>query len=128
MVLRLAVATLLVFGMSSCGTHKVDVNRSVHANSTNKPSMDEVEFVEQMIVMPVGAKALSKYDRYYATEMIDNERYIRGKFIVANSVPKIFIVDIGQFPATFDGGCGVLLLRYSLSQRKFDFIRCRGVG
>ena len=128
MIRRLFFIILLAIGVASCGVNKGGMTPTAQTDLTLKPSTDEVEHVEQNLVVPKGARELSKYDRYYATEIIDNERYIRGKFVIAKSVSRIFIVDIGQLPATFDGGCGVLLLRYSVVRKEFDIIRCSGIG
>jgi hypothetical protein len=128
MLPRLFSVLLFALGLSACEIYLVDASPQVSFALPKKPAMTEVEFIEQNLQMPTGANALVKYNRYYAAEIVDGQRFIRGKFIIAESDPKIFIVDIGDFPAEFDGGCGIVLLRYSVARKHIDVVRCSGIS
>jgi hypothetical protein len=81
-----------------------------------------IDQLEARITMPVGARDLHAYTRYYAqTGGLLDAVFIAG-------VDEVRIVSLDQLPQIFDGGCDVVHAKYDLATGHIQSIFCNGRG
>jgi hypothetical protein len=117
---------LSLWAMAGCAGSGASNNEIVNQQTTPKPLLPIVETIELALTMPKGAHPLSSYVRYYAQHTLGESLYIVATFVKRESAGKIEIVDFQQIPQLFDGGCDVIKLRYSVSQKKVVSLLCNG--
>lgn len=93
-----------------------------------EPTRQLIKSVESSLILPQGMYPLSSYIRYYAGEVADQKRLVRGVFLYQKTFGKVEIVESGRLPHILDGGCGVVDLIYSVDERRVISISCQGVG
>lgn len=89
----------------------------------------ETELVTQMeasLRMPEGAGDLKSYARFYVIESKRGQREVRGVLLKRPAEPGVHIVKANALPVRFDGGCGVVNVHYSPSEKKFLQVACNG--
>lgn len=88
-----------------------------------------VQDVERDLRLPAGANKLTSYDRYYAKEENSKGRFIVGILQYKSAgTGEIRIAKPGALPIIFDGGCGVVRIRYSIDHKKLEMVECNGEG
>lgn len=79
---------------------------------------------------PSGSPSLARYERFYAGSVLNRKRVIRGEFVipeVTGHQPGIHIVaNKDEFPVIEGGGCTVIEVIYSPTQRKVISAWCNG--
>jgi hypothetical protein len=92
-------------------------------------SSKEAELISQMeasLRLPNGAHALDSYVRYYAIEGAGERREVRGVLVKRKNQTGVHLVKANALPVLFDGGCGVVNVRYSPREKKFLQVACNG--
>jgi hypothetical protein len=106
---------------NSLDTSNVQGNGSLQS----KPGQSTVTEIESKIKLPSGSRPLSSYVRYYSSD--ENGTVIATYFF--DSTPgRVVIVGKGDMPGIMDGGCDVINVRYSVSNRQFEQVFCNGVA
>lgn len=127
MYLRQGLGIVLsVCAMAGCADTAASNSEIVNQQLTPRPLLPIVETIELALTMPKGAHPLSSYVRYYAQHTLGKNLYIVATFVKKESAGKIEIVDFQQIPQLFDGGCDVIKLRYSVSEKKIVSLLCNG--
>jgi len=93
-----------------------------------KPTFQQITSVESNLVLPQGAYPLSSYVRYYAGEIANQKRFVKGVFLYKTVPGRVEIVESDRLPQVFDGGCSVVNLVYSVDEQRVISIFCQGVG
>lgn len=89
----------------------------------------ETELISQMeagLRLPEGAAPLDHYARYYAIEGAGERREVRGVLVRRKDAAGVHLVKANSLPVRFDGGCGVVNVRYSPAEKKFLLVSCNG--
>ncbi|MFZ3287823.1 MAG: hypothetical protein WA191_13360 [Telluria sp.] len=93
-----------------------------------KPTSQQITSVEANLVLPRGAYPLSSYVRYYAGEIANQKRLVKGVFLYKAVPGRLEIVESERLPQVFDGGCSVVNLLYAVDEQRVISIFCQGVG
>jgi len=93
-----------------------------------KPTRQLITIIESSLILPEGTYPLSSYVRYYAGEVADQKRLVRGIFLYQKTFGKVEIVESGRLPHVLDGGCSVVNLLYSVDERRVISFSCQGAG
>lgn len=80
--------------------------------------------IEEQLVLPHGAEPISKYDRFYTR---DGEIVV-GTLVLGKSGTHRWVKSIAELPKVFDGGCGVINVRYSPKSDTVENVYCNGVA
>jgi hypothetical protein len=89
------------------------------------PSVSLVEQIETKIKMPKGT-ALNGYSRHYYGVVQSKHRILIGVYIQTDKSPGVKISPMATVPKVFDGGCGVVNLKYDVDQGRTLAIFCNG--
>jgi hypothetical protein len=94
--------------------------------------LDTIGYLEPRITMPVGARPIEDYDRYYAMDRIDDRNIVRGIFLLRSSFggidrPGTEAVAPGIYrgastldlPMIADGGCSVVSFFFDAESLQF---------
>ncbi|HEY1043720.1 MAG TPA: hypothetical protein VGE60_07655 [Telluria sp.] len=98
----------------------------VLAACTDSRDAELVAEMEASLSMPQGADELNKYARFYVIETTRGKREVLGVLLKRPSDPGVHIVKKNALPVRFDGGCGVVNVRYSPADKTFLHVSCNG--
>jgi hypothetical protein len=94
-------------------------------------NMALVQRLERHIQMPAGARALARYDRYYALEREDGHIVVRGLLLQRDDRQPdgaATILPRSQWLMVSDGGCGVVELVWDAEAKQLPALTCNGVA
>lgn len=79
--------------------------------------LDTIGYLQPRITMPVGARPIEDYDRYYAMDRIDDRNIVRGIFLLRSSFDRgASTLDL---PMIADGGCSVVSFFFDAESLQF---------
>jgi hypothetical protein len=88
---------------------------------------NSVKEIESALSLPKGSHPLSSYNRFYVLGEGQDKGFIIGVFRYNPvGVGEIHVVPYKSLPTVFDGGCNVLMLRYSQRDGRVESIECNG--
>jgi hypothetical protein len=90
------------------------------------PSLEEIASLEKAIRLPMGARPLGQYRRFYAGKQAHNGRMIVAVLVLDATKPGIDVVDPTRLPVVFDGGCSVIDIEYDVESHMFKRVTCHG--
>ncbi|MBA4088437.1 MAG: hypothetical protein C0491_11670 [Novosphingobium sp.] len=111
-LMRFAFLVFIPFILSTC------TDRDAH------PHDKLMDRIEEKLVLPHGAKPISGYERFYTR---DGEIVI-GTLVLGKSGKRSWVKSISDLPQVFDGGCGVINVRYSPKSDTVENVHCNGVA
>eukprot|EP01041_Mallomonas_annulata_P011903 gene11903-24935_t len=91
-------------------------------------SVAAVHEIERHLQMPKGAHPLKDYVRYYTEVSENGNSFVDATFLYDATGGRILIVGPGDRPSIFDGGCDVVVMRYSIPKKHFISIACNGLA
>jgi hypothetical protein len=112
------LAACLILGLIPSIAHTQSVE--------GKPKPDEVAQLERKLNLPVGARPLNAYARYYWVATINGKRIISGTFVYGPKIG-IYLRDSPVRQTMTDQGCNWIVVSYSPHRNKIS-ATCDGIG
>jgi len=99
---------------------------SVHAAASEwVPTLADIQEVESHLSLPAAAAPLKTYTREYAGRVESGHHIVVG--VLSGSGGHIVIDNSTDVPdGTFDGGCGIINVKYDLTAHKLLRMECHG--
>ena len=82
------------------------------------PDRKTIVDLEHSIRLPLGAKPIGKYSRYYTGVIRNGSRQIRGVFTIGKS-ESVIVDSEASLPGTLDGGCDIVNNEYDVARHRF---------
>ena len=110
--MKLTILLFISFILSAC----TDRDADPHDKLMNR--------IEEQLVLPQGAEPISKYDRFYTRD----GKIVVGTLVLGKSGSRSWVKSISDLPQVFDGGCGVINVRYNPKSDTVENVHCNGVA
>lgn len=122
---RLRIGLLLSLVGIAAG--KASPNPGGTAEIPWKPDRITIADLESRLILPEGAMAMARYTRYYSGLETRNGLIIVARFVAGED--KAIVVDAeADLPGEFDGGCGIINIKYVVRRHRFIEVFCNGVA
>ena len=91
------------------------------------PTLEEIGELETKLQLPVGARPLKTFTREYAGIFEGGRQMIVGTYS-ASSDTVIIAKSMQDLHMVYDGGCGIVQVKYDLTRHKVIDAFCHGVA